>query len=152
MTESRPPVTPLGAALRDRRKAKRLSLRDLSEEIGVSFNTLSRVERGYLPDLKNFQLIVDWLGLPADNFLEVAVPDSVPTPEIIARHLQADPSLPREAVEKITELVSEMYRKLSRPQIALHLRAHTTLTPAASQLLGDILGDMQETLSAETGN
>ena len=33
----------LGAALKARRRAKRLTLRVLSAEIGVSFNTLSRV-------------------------------------------------------------------------------------------------------------
>ena len=61
----------LGAMLKARRKEKRLSLRDLSALIDVSLNTLSRVERGRSPNLKNWQRIVQWLEaypLPASVF------------------------------------------------------------------------------------
>lgn len=138
----------LGAMLRAQRKVSQLSLRDLSDLIGVSFNTLSRVERGQIPDFKNFNLIVDWLGVPAATFLHDES-GPVATPEIIAHHLRADPNLPADAVEKITELVTEMYRKLSRPQLALQLRAHRAFLPEAGHLLGEVLGDMQATLLNE---
>ncbi len=138
----------LGAMLRAQRKASQLSLRDLSDLIGVSFNTLSRVERGQIPDFKNFNLIVDWLGVPASNFLD-AEANTSGTPELIARHLRADPNLPADAVQKITEIVSDMYRQLSRPQLALHLRAHKAFLPEAGNLLGEVLDDMQATLLNE---
>lgn len=137
----------LGATLQARRRAKRLTLRDLADEIGVSLNTLSRVERGYLPDLKNFQRIVDWLEVPAEVFL-VPTTDEVSTPEVIARHLHSDQRLSREAAAKIAGVVEEMYHKLvaGQPQVAVRLRSARTFTPAAGVLLADLLSDMQSAL------
>lgn len=138
----------LGAMLRAQRKASQLSLRDLADLIGVSFNTLSRVERGQIPDFKNFNLIVDWLGVPASTFLDTES-GTAGTPELIAHHLRADPNLPADAVQQITELVSDMYRRLSRPKLALQLRAHKAFLPEAGNLLGEVLDDMQATLLNE---
>lgn len=142
-----PTTSKLGAALKARRRAKRLTLRDLSDEIGVSFNTLSRVERGHIPDLKNFQRIVDWLEMPAEMFTQ----DEVSTPEVIARHLRSDRRLSEEAAASIMSIVDEMYRKLvgERPPLAIHLRSAKTFTPAAGALLADILDDFQTAILAE---
>lgn len=144
---SDPGTTKLGAALKARRRAKRLTLRDLSDEIGVSFNTLSRVERGHVPDLRNFQRIVDWLEMPAETFTH----GDVSTPEIIARHLRSDRRLSEDAASKIFAMVDEMYRKLAgeRPALAIHLRSAKTFTPPAGALLAEILDDFQSTLLAE---
>lgn len=143
-----PEIAPLGAILRARRREKHLSLRDLADETGVSLNTLSRVERGHLPDLKNFQLIVDWLELPADRFLDA--PGDTSTPEAIGRHLRADRRLPQDAAAKIAKLVEEMYHNLIReqPTLSLHLRSAKTFTPGAGALLADILGEMESNLQA----
>lgn len=139
----------LGAALKARRRAERLTLRDLSAEIDVSFNTLSRVERGHVPDLKNFQRIVDWLEMPAEMFTDAV--DEVSTPEVIARHLRGDRRLSEEAATKIYGMVEEMYRRLAgeRPALAMHLRSAKTFTPKAGALLAEILDDFQSTLLAE---
>ncbi len=143
-----PEIANLGAILRARRREKHLSLRELHELTGVAVNTLSRVERGDVPDLKNFRLIVEWLDLPAERFLEGAGEAS--TPEIIARHLRADRRLPSEAARKIVEMVEEMYHQLvaEQPSLSLHLRSAKTFTPGASTLLADILGEMQSNLQA----
>jgi DNA-binding XRE family transcriptional regulator len=143
-----PDTTDLGAVLRARRREKHLSLRDLHEIIGVSVNTLSRVERGHIPDLKNFRRIVDWLDEPAERFLGPARDAS--TPEAIARHLRADRRLTQEAASELAGMVEEMYRKLvgQRPTLSLHLRSAKTFTPAAGALLADILGEMQSNLEA----
>ncbi len=137
----------LGALLRATRRARRLTLRDLADQIDVSFNTLSRVERGHLPDLRNFQRIVDWLEVPAERFLETP-DDGISTPEVIARHLHSDQRLTRDAAAKIAGLVEEMYHRLAgeQPRIAVHLRSARTFTPAAGLLLADILADMQAAL------
>jgi transcriptional regulator with XRE-family HTH domain len=137
----------LGAMLKARRRTRRLTLRDLAAEIDVSLNTLSRVERGHLPDLKNFQRIVDWLEVPAELFLEPAG-DDLSTPEVIARHLRSDLRLTDESASKIAGLVEEMYRKLvgEQPQVAVHLRSAKTFTPAAGVLLSEMLSEMQSAL------
>ena len=45
------------------RKKRKLSLRDVEEEIGISRATLSRIERGYAFDILTLEKIVAWLGL-----------------------------------------------------------------------------------------
>jgi transcriptional regulator with XRE-family HTH domain len=142
-----PKISELGVLLRQRRREKRLSLRDLADEIGVSLNTLSRVERGHVPDLANFQRIIDWLDVPADMFLEPSGAD-FSTPEFVARHLRADPLLPEEGAARIAELVREMYGQLvsAEPKLAIHLRSAKMFTPAAGELLSEILADMQTSL------
>lgn len=138
----------LGAVLKARRREKHLSLRDLHEITGVSVNTLSRVERGHIPDLTNFRRIIDWLDEPAERFLEPAGDAS--TPEVIARHLRADRRLSQDAATQLAGMVEEMYRKLiaQRPALELHLRAAKTFTPGAATLLADILGEIQSNLEA----
>jgi transcriptional regulator with XRE-family HTH domain len=139
----------LGAILKARRREKRLSLRDLADETGVSFNTLSRVERGHVPDLKTFQRIVDWLEMPAETFLDAD--DATTTPRTIARHLLADRRLSPEAAHRIAAIVEEMYDSLTgeRPAVAVHLRSAKTFTPRAGALLAEVLDDMQSTLIDE---
>jgi transcriptional regulator with XRE-family HTH domain len=142
----------LGDTLKAERRKRRLSLREVSYETGISVNTLSRVERGYLPDLKNYQRLVEWLGVLADTFLETSTPESpAGTLDLVARHFRSDPSLTSEAAEKLTSLVQDMYNKLvtERPRLAVHMRSAKTFTPAAGTLLADILKDMQAALETE---
>ena len=152
MTED-PKVQRLGAILRARRREQRLSLRDLAAQIGVSFNTLSRVERGYVPDLRNFQRIVDWLDVPAESLL-VAEADLTVTPEVIARHLRTDRLLSAEAAARISKIVEEMYHDLagrSRP-LKVHLRSAKTFTPEAGAMLAEILHEIHTELVGTVGD
>ena len=143
----------LGAMLRAQRRERRLSLRDLAAEIGVSLNTLSRVERGHVPDLNNFQRIVDWLGVPAERFL-VASPEPPPMPEVIARHLRSDRLLTPDAAAQIVGVVEEMYSKLvgERRLLAVQLRSAKTFTVEASALLAEILREMHVELEESEGD
>jgi|SRR5215207_2397489 transcriptional regulator with XRE-family HTH domain len=147
LVNDRPNISQLGVLLRQRRRERRRSLRDLADEIGVSLNTLSRVERGHVPDLVNFQRIVDWLDVPADAFLEPASSEAS-IPEVIARHLRADPRLTDEDAERIAELVEDMYADLvaDHSSLAIHLRSAKTFTPAAGALLSEILTEMRSKL------
>jgi transcriptional regulator with XRE-family HTH domain len=141
------PLEQLGVRLKARRREMRLSLRDLADQTGVSFNTLSRVERGHVPDLKNFSRIVDWLEIPPETFFDPTEEKPRSTPQAIARHLMADKSLSSEAASKIAEVVSEMYGNLaSKPLLAAHLRSAKTFTPEASAKLAEVLGEMQSAI------
>lgn len=145
-------IPQLGDTLKAERRTRRLSLREVSYETGISVNTLSRVERGYLPDLKNYQRLVEWLGVPADTFLYTSTPESpAGTLNLVTRHFRADPNLTAEAAEKLTLLVQDMYKKLAseRPSLAVHMRSAKTFTPAAGALLADILNDMQAAVEIE---
>ena len=142
----------LGSALSARRREQRLSLRDLGELIGVSFNTLSRVERGHLPDLPTYQKIVGWLGVPQGTFLDAQSEPASDTTATIAQHLFSDSRLSSDNAARIAELVREMYAKLAEPKLAfsVHLRSAQTFTPEAGNTLAGILADMASALSKES--
>jgi transcriptional regulator with XRE-family HTH domain len=51
----------LGRRVVEKRGAQ--GIRAAAKEIGLSHATLSRVERGFLPDLENYKKICKWLGV-----------------------------------------------------------------------------------------
>jgi transcriptional regulator with XRE-family HTH domain len=140
-------IAQLGSVLRSRRRGLKLSLRELAELTGVSLNTLSRVERGHVPDLRNFQRIVDWLGVPASTFLEQP---SQETTELIAMQLRADRRLSSKAASEISQQVESLYRShATQPRpIAAHLRSARLFSPMAGALLAEILAEMEASLRA----
>lgn len=144
-TDETPDLRELGSRVSARRKRLGLSLRGASAETGVSINTLSRVERGHLPDLENFRRIQTWLG---DS--QLVTRQAISVPELIGAHLRMDPLLPGEAAEKIAGIVKDLYEALSKapPATPVHLRAARTFTPDAARELGDILGRMYTRLNA----
>ncbi len=139
------------ARVRQHRKELGLSLRAAADQSGVPFNTLARVEKGYLPDLANFRRIVEWLGLPPELFFQPPRIRTENTPEIIAHHLRRDPNLTDTAAQHIAALVRELYASLARPPHAarIRLRAAPTFKPEASRLLGELLEDMQHKLTTD---
>ena len=136
--------------VRQHRENLGLSLRAAAADSDVPFNTLARVEKGHLPDLANFRRIVDWLGLDPGQFFQPPQIRTETTPEIIAHHLSRDPNLSTTAAEQIAALVRELYTNLARlpRQTRIRLRAAPTFKPEASRLLGELLSDMQDKLTA----
>lgn len=57
------PVHQLGAELRKVRKEKELSLRDVEKATGISPSTLSRIERGHVPDFSVIERLAAFLGV-----------------------------------------------------------------------------------------
>ena len=55
------PLEDLGRLILEKRGQK--GIRAAAKEIGISHATLSRVERGFLPDLENYGKIRKWLGI-----------------------------------------------------------------------------------------
>lgn len=60
-------IQKLGRMLLEKRGDR--GIREVAQEIGVSHATLSRVERGYLPDLETFSKICEWLGIEPSEVL-----------------------------------------------------------------------------------
>lgn len=67
MTKQRPSLDTLGELIVEKRGDK--GVRAAAKEMGLSSATLSRVENGYLPDIKNFQLICKWLKIDPNQIL-----------------------------------------------------------------------------------
>jgi len=131
-----------------------MSLRDLADEVGVSFNTLSRVERGHLPDLTNYNRIVSWLSAPGLSLvgIDVAGSEDAGTPELLAKHLYTDPRLNPEHANQMMALIRDMYDQLAvpKPAFAVHLRSGQTFLPEVGALLGSALEDMHLALVEES--
>jgi len=145
-------VEELQARVVEHRRALGLSLRAASEDSGVPLNTLSRVERGHLPDLANFGRLVTWLGLePAQFFYDTERRRTDSTTDTIRVTLRKDPHLTLEAASQIAEIVSNLYSSLATPvgDAEIHLRAHTTFTPGAARQLNIVLEEMQQALQAD---
>jgi transcriptional regulator with XRE-family HTH domain len=59
------PLEDLGRLVLAKRNASGLGIRAAAKEVGISHATLARVEKGFLPDLENYEKIRKWLGLQA---------------------------------------------------------------------------------------
>ena len=62
-----PILEDLGRRVAKHRETLGLGIRAAAKEIGISHPTLSRIERGHLPDLENYQRICRWLGEDAES-------------------------------------------------------------------------------------
>lgn len=88
-----------------------MGLRALAEEIGeVSASTLSRIEKGNLPDVETFLRICNWLNVPPEFFNKKGKSEYSDT-EKIAAHLRADKNLDSDTAEAIIQLIKVAYKK-----------------------------------------
>jgi len=76
-------------------------VRAVAKEIGISHATLSRVERGFLPDLKTYEKICRWLGIEAN-----AVHSPVkPGPAVPQVHFRRDKTASRETANALAQMI-----------------------------------------------
>jgi transcriptional regulator with XRE-family HTH domain len=112
----------LARRVRARRREHGLSLRGAAIEAGVSAPTLSRVERGYLPERQNLFRLLRWTGLELEPqprkddqrhpTMDVHRSDA-PTMEAIELHLRADPNLKDEDAKTLAQMFRLAYESLS---------------------------------------
>lgn len=98
-------VDQLGAELKRRREELGISLRVVEQDAKISAATLSRIERGSVPDLAIIERLAQWLGVNI-----CAAGEELPTVETdddlkrtIAVHLRANKNLPEEVAQAIVE-------------------------------------------------
>ena len=120
--EAKVRIDELGAALKRCRQERGLSLRDLSELIGVSYNTLSRMERSvHRPDAENITRVAEWLEVPVARIVRTGQPGVEPvvyypnesTPEIVQAHLNRDPTLTTDGKAALGELFRIAYKRFA---------------------------------------
>ena len=96
----------IGPLLRERRGDR--GIREVAQEIGISPATLSRIERGKVPDLETFRKICAWLKIDAGEVL--GKPDSEtskghsaePVPSV---HFKADRAINPRAAKALAEMI-----------------------------------------------
>jgi transcriptional regulator with XRE-family HTH domain len=102
-------------------KRGNMGLRMVAEEIGgITAPTLSRIERGNLPDVDSFLKICKWLQVPPDIFtLDHQSSDTFTKNhrKEIHAHLRADKNLPKEAADYLIQMVELAYKSLGNKKI-----------------------------------
>jgi transcriptional regulator with XRE-family HTH domain len=61
------PLEDMGRLILEKRNELGLGIRAAAREVGISHATLARVEKGFLPDLENYEKIRRWLGIQEGN-------------------------------------------------------------------------------------
>ena len=87
-------------------------VREVAKEIGISPATLSRVERGHLPDLETFGKVCRWLGLDPNEVLGMA-PAQNDTPIQATVHFRKDRALSPETAKALGDLILAAQRSLA---------------------------------------
>jgi len=77
-------------------------VRAVAKEIGVSAATLSRVERGYMPDLETFGKICRWLKVDPAEVLGIDISESRPS---VSVHFKKDAAIHPDTAKALAELI-----------------------------------------------
>lgn len=98
------PLQALGRRLLDKRGS--VGVREAAREIGVSPATLSRVERGHLPDLETFKKICLWLDVDPGQVLGVSPASGPPSPRPeVAVHFRKDRALKPATAQALAQMI-----------------------------------------------
>jgi transcriptional regulator with XRE-family HTH domain len=99
----------LGRKLAEKRGA--VGIRETAKSIGVSPATLSRVERGHMPDLDTFGKICRWLNVDSADVLGTGGPSAVPA-ATIGVHFRKDQTLKAETAQALAQMILAAQRAL----------------------------------------
>ena len=96
----------LGRKLAEKRGDR--GIRETAKEIGTSHATLSRVERGYLPDLDTFSKVCKWLEIDAGEVLGVKAAQR-PMPQA-AVHFRKKQAVKPETARALADMIMAAQR------------------------------------------
>jgi hypothetical protein len=102
------------AALDAQREAKRLSWRDVAKEAKVNASTLTRLGQGKLPDGDNFAVLLGWLGLGIEPFLQGETRHKAETLACVSALLYNDPCLTSDQAILLDTLMRSTYLSLCK--------------------------------------
>ena len=102
-----PPLEYLGIRAAKRRGELGLGIRAAAKEIGVSHPTLSRIERGHLPDLENYQRICRWLGEDPETIVTAAAPVTIlgDRPAVAEVHFRKRATVTPKTAQALAEMI-----------------------------------------------
>ena len=85
-------------------------LRKTATEIGISAATLSRIERGHLPDLTTFEKVCKWLGADPVEILDGGMHQSHKIP--ISVHFKKDATIEPKTAEALADMIMAAQRAM----------------------------------------
>lgn len=99
----------LGRLLQEKRGSR--GIREVAREIGISHATLSRVERGHLPDLENYQKICRWMGI--DISAVGGAPSVTGSKPIAQVHFRKAPTVSPKTAQALAQMILTAQAMLS---------------------------------------
>jgi len=108
-----PTLRTLGPKLREKRGDR--GIRDVAAEIGTSPATLSRIERGFLPDLETFSKVCKWLGIDAGEVLQIKSADPT-NGRSAAVHFKKDHAISPSTAQALAQLILAAQRAIAPPR------------------------------------
>lgn len=112
----------IALAIKAKRRASYLGVRDAAKECGISAATLSRLERGAfsnLPDATTLTKLAGWLHTSVSELLQEEellmkglTPQST-VPEIVEVHLRADKNLSPKTAKALSDMFRALYEQAS---------------------------------------
>lgn len=106
-----PRLTPRALGLKIIEKRGDRGIREVAKELGTSAATLSRVERGHLPDLETFGKICKWLGVDPGEFLGTRPETSRPIASA-QTHFRKDQAVKPETAAALADLIIKAHEAL----------------------------------------
>src|SRR5262245_39965012 len=97
----------LGRKLADKRGV--MGIRAAAKAVGVSPATLSRIERGYLPDLETFGKVCRWLEVNPGEVLGVNPANEDTSPQV-AVHFKKESTLAPQTAQALAQMVLAAHR------------------------------------------
>lgn len=91
----------LGIRVLEKRGSR--GVRETALEIGISHSTLSRIERGFLPDLETFSKICKWLKIDPSDVLGVSKPES--PNQTVSVHFRKDLAITPTTAEALAQAI-----------------------------------------------
>lgn len=85
-------------------------VREVAKEIDISAATLSRVERGYMPDLDTFGKICRWMKVDPAEVLDVK--DVVASRPAVGVHFRKDQALRPETAQALAQMILAAQRAM----------------------------------------
>jgi transcriptional regulator with XRE-family HTH domain len=114
-------IQALGEAILRHREQLKLTVRAAAEQMeNVSSSTLSRIERGSLPDIDTYMRLCQWLGVGPAHFAiapvgsKVAKRESPLSKEEIIVHLRADKLLNQPTRDALITMIEVAYAAARR--------------------------------------
>ena len=102
----------LGDKLRRRREPR--GVREVAEEIGISPATLSRIERGYVPDLGTFAKVCDWMDVDPGQVLGISKKKKTAAAELptVTAHFRANQTISPKLAAAVADLILVAQQKM----------------------------------------
>ena len=89
----------LGRRILEKREEESLGLRGAAKEIGITHSTLSRVEKGFLPDLETYKKIFRWLKV---EMPEASSGNDALAPQV---HFRRQATVSSEAAQSLAQMI-----------------------------------------------